>query len=61
MQGTNSMDLNEATMVVILQHYFDTVLFSSGKSPKVTSVKRSNDSGYTPDFEVTMESKEAIS
>ena len=38
MIGTNTMSLNEATVIAAMQHYFDTVIFAPGKAPKVTGV-----------------------
>ena len=39
MTGENTMELNEATMKRAVQHYFDTVLFRTGNSPTIESVK----------------------
>ncbi len=50
MQGKNTMELNEATMKKVVQHYFDTVLFAEGKSPVVTNVK-GNNYGFTVEVE----------
>lgn len=53
MIGSNSLVLNQATMTAAMQHYFDTVLFAEGKSPKVKNVKQEN--GHTPTFTVEVE------
>lgn len=37
MKGNNSMSLNQATVIEMLQHYLDTILFSKGQSPRITS------------------------
>jgi len=47
MIGNNEIVLNEATMIVALQHWFDTVTFATGKSPKVQSVKQDKSGGYS--------------
>lgn len=39
MRGNNTQSLNEGTMIDIVQHYFDNVLYAPGKSPLVTSVE----------------------
>lgn len=39
MEGTNTLELNYATVIAALQHYFDTVVYRDGKSPKVTSIR----------------------
>ena len=44
--GHNSIVFNEATMKNAIQHYFDTVLFAKGFSPKVESIaQQSSGSG----------------
>jgi hypothetical protein len=55
MIGYNEMNLNPATIMAAVQHYFDTVLFKDGESPKVTGVSSSN--GVAPTFRITMEPK----
>ena len=55
--GQNEISLNGATMNAAIQHYFDTVLFAEGKSPKVTSVKAVSGGGYESKFEVQVEDK----
>ncbi len=44
-KGTNQIELNEATMILAIQHYFNCVIFAEGKSPNVVSVKPSS-KGY---------------
>lgn len=39
MKGHNSMSLNQATVIAILQHYFDTVLFAADQSPKISGFR----------------------
>ena len=46
MTGNNTMTLNQATMVLALQHSFDTVLFAPGKSPVVASVDASTKGSF---------------
>ena len=55
--GSNSMELNEATMIAIVQHYLDTVLLKSAERlPKVKSIRKSgnglNDNTFTIALEV---------
>ena len=38
MKGNNEMGINTATMILIVQHYFDTVLFAKGQAPKVNGI-----------------------
>lgn len=45
MIGNNSFSFNEATVIEIFQHYFNTVLFTEGKAPHVKNVKSSNEYG----------------
>lgn len=47
MIGNNEMSLNAATIMAAIQHYFDTVLFAEGKSPKVTDVNMTSSVGKT--------------
>jgi len=51
MIGTNSILLNQATIVAALQHYLDTVAFKS--KVKVTSVSQEKDSCPSSAFLVT--------
>jgi hypothetical protein len=39
MTGENSVRLNQATMVAVVQHYFDTMLFARGEAPLVGRVE----------------------
>ena len=56
--GNNKLTLNQATMVAAVQHYFDTVVFAEGKSPKVTQVEKES-KGYGQDeFAVAVEEKQ---
>jgi hypothetical protein len=43
--GNNRIHLNEATLIIAVQHYFDTVLFKDEQSPLVQSV-RGCDNGF---------------
>lgn len=52
MIGTNKLEVNRSTMNEIVQHYFDTVLFTEGNSPIVKAVHE-NTSDYT--FRITAE------
>lgn len=52
MVGSNVLTLNEATMILALQHYFQTVLFSAGNAPIVNSVKAHD--GYSTTFTVEL-------
>lgn len=38
-------------MCEVVQHYFDTVLFVSGKSPKVADIEHDRD-GYTSTYTI---------
>lgn len=38
MVGVNKIQLNPATMLKIVQHYFDTVMFAEGQSPVVSDI-----------------------
>jgi hypothetical protein len=40
MKGSNTIELNEATMIEAVQHYFETVLFNDGHAPKVEAVEQ---------------------
>ena len=55
--GQNEISLNTVTMNAAIQHYFDTVLFAEGKSPKVTSVRASSGGNFKNTFEVQVEDK----
>lgn len=59
--GVNELQLNEATVVAALQHYFDSVLFAEGKAPRVTGVseKSSGSYGSTTSFHVKVEQEPA--
>ncbi len=39
-KGQNAIAFNEATMIAIVQHYFDSVLFKDGLSPEVVSIEK---------------------
>lgn len=39
MKGSNTLELNEATVIEALQFYFDNVLFADGAAPKVTAIE----------------------
>ena len=56
--GSNSMELNEATMIAIVQHYLDTVLLKSAERlPKVQSVRKSGN-GMDNSFTVQLASEQ---
>lgn len=55
MKGNNVMQFNTATMKDAMQHYFNTVLFKEGCSPKVTDVTMGDKSRGI--FEVSTESE----
>ena len=50
--GNNEVNMNMATMVAALQHYFDSVLFATGKSPLVQSVRSA--AGHGDSFLVSL-------
>lgn len=58
MTGKNVMQLNEATLMQMVQHYFDDHLFKDGDAPTVKSVKARMDSQDTTLFEVVVEKGE---
>lgn len=41
-KGCNSLDLSKDTMIEAIQHYFDSVLFVEGKSPKVINISKAS-------------------
>jgi len=43
MKGVNRFEINQATMKDIVQHYFDTVLFTKDQSPEVTGINSKTD------------------
>lgn len=53
--GINELHLNSATVILALQHYFDTLLFKEGKAPKVTGVKMVTAPSTTVTFVVNIE------
>lgn len=57
MIGKNKMELNEATMIVIVQEWIDRTI-TLKPQPKVNSVKRV-DSGYDAWFEISLTDKDA--
>jgi hypothetical protein len=52
MKGNNSMELNEATMIEVVQFWLDNKMFRENAAPQVTAVKTSPDSGYTRLFKI---------
>lgn len=46
MIGSNTIILNEASMKLAIQHYFDTMLFKQSESPKVIAVNSKNTDGF---------------
>ena len=57
MIGSNSMELNEATMIVIVQYYLDNKLLNKDESsPKVTGIRRVVSPGGSDTFVVTLTS-----
>lgn len=64
MTGNNTVLLCEPEMIVALQHYWDTVIFAAGHSPKIVSIKPAEEktSGYnsaSKGFEVKTTSPES--
>lgn len=53
MRGSNTMLLNEATMIKALQHYFDTVLFNHENSPEIKGVSYTSTHGVPP-FQISI-------
>lgn len=54
MKGYNSMELNEATMIIALQYYLSSIMV--GNVPQVTGVEQL--SGMTKTFKVGLEAVE---
>ena len=52
MEGKNSLILNHATVVEMLQYYFDNVLFADGQSPTVEDVEQDKTSYGPEEFKV---------
>lgn len=44
-KGNNTLELNEATMIIAMQMYFDAT-FKEGLAPQVQSVQQSSNKGY---------------
>lgn len=57
MIGNNSFTLNEATMKAAVQHYFDTVLFVDGKSPKIEGVTATSSTYAGASFTISVSDK----
>lgn len=38
MKGKNQITLNQATMVLAIQHYFESIVFKEGSEPQVIAV-----------------------
>ena len=55
MKGTNTFELNQTTMIEVVQHYCDTILFKQGQSQLVTGVCKATQGGG---FAVTVKSKD---
>ena len=55
LEGINELHLNGATLTLAVQHYFDTVLFKEGKSPKVTNIKMVLEASTAKTFIVSIE------
>lgn len=51
MNGNNEIALNKSTMKKAIQHYFDSVVFAPGQSPRVTEVTADT---YKPTFLVSV-------
>lgn len=62
MKGTNEIILSHETAVEAIQHYFDSVLFASGQSPKVEKVQPEGTKGYGDGngLKITMSPKPAL-
>ena len=54
MKGYNSMQLNEATMIIAMQFYLNSIMV--GNVPRVTKVEQL--SGMTKTFEIGLETVE---
>ena len=59
MTGKNELTLNEATMIEIVQYYFDHVEYAPGRSPKVDQVTGSSKS-YASEFLIKCSAKEQV-
>lgn len=46
MIGNNEIVLNEQTLCAAVQHWFDNVMFATGKAPRVQSVKADKSGNY---------------
>jgi len=57
-KGTNTILLNEATIILAIQEYLDRRVSDLNISPKVTSVNPRNDSHNMKTFEVVTEEKD---
>ena len=54
--GSNSIEFNEATMVLMVQYYLDNKLLNKDeKSPKVISVSAERGVGLSSTFQVRLE------
>jgi hypothetical protein len=58
-KGPKAVQLNQAAMIEVVQHYFDGVLFAEGQSPKVTEVKVREVVHNTVHFTIETEEREA--
>jgi hypothetical protein len=59
MIGKNVLRLNEATMMAAVQHYFDSVLYAPGKSPKISAIETTGDRPIGVNlFQVTVDEAE---
>lgn len=45
MKGSNKLELNEATMIAAVQHYFNEVVYRQNAAPQVTGVWGERDGG----------------
>lgn len=60
MTGANEMTLNEATMVEIVQYWFDNKFLNKDEPrPKVTSFKQGNSGRYDAAYTVTFDAPTA--
>ena len=54
--GNNSIEMNEATMMLVVQYYFDNKLLNKDeRKPKVTAVKPTSNGGYNNGFKIDFE------
>lgn len=53
MRGNNKFQLNQATIILAIQFYFDQVIFKEGIAPKVTNIEMKGTS-YDQTFEVSL-------